>query len=98
MVEALEVRFLGNRDDHVAFGLLTDLADASQETLPEDEALERLAEQRINELNDKYGVAEAIPGARCAAARSSSSTGRGAGTRRSASGWATSASAGSWPT
>jgi hypothetical protein len=32
LVEALEVRFLGNRDDHVAFGLLTDLADASRET------------------------------------------------------------------
>ncbi len=62
MVEALEVRFLGNRDALLAFGLLTDLADASQETLPEDEALERLAELRINELNDKYGVAEAIPG------------------------------------
>ena len=55
LVEALEVRFLGNRDDHVAFGLLTDLADAPRETLPEDEALERLAEQRIAELNDKYG-------------------------------------------
>jgi cyclic beta-1,2-glucan synthetase len=55
LVEALEVRFLGNRDPHVAFGLLTDLADASQEILPEDEALERLAEQRINELNDRYG-------------------------------------------
>jgi len=57
MVEALEVRFLGNRDDHVAFGLLTDLADASAESLPEDEALERLAGQRIGELNDKYGPA-----------------------------------------
>lgn len=34
MVEALEVRFLGNRDDHVCFGLLTDLADASQEYSP----------------------------------------------------------------
>ncbi|MBE3072495.1 MAG: cyclic beta 1-2 glucan synthetase, partial [Acidobacteria bacterium] len=56
LVEALEVRFLGNRDDHVSFGLLTDLADASHETLPGDEALERLAEQRINELNDKYGI------------------------------------------
>ena len=55
LVEALEVRFLGNRDDHVSFGLLTDLADATEETLPGDEALERLAEQRINELNDKYG-------------------------------------------
>jgi len=58
LVEALEVRFLGNRDDHVAFGLLTDLADASQETLPEDDALECLAEQRINELNDKYGISD----------------------------------------
>ena len=54
MIEALEVRFLGNRDDHVCFGLLTDLPDASQETLPEDEVLARLAEQRITELNDKY--------------------------------------------
>ena len=55
LVEALEVRFLGNRDDHVCFGLLTDLADASQETLPGDDALERLAVQRISELNEKYG-------------------------------------------
>ena len=57
LVEALEVRFLGNRDDAVSFGLLTDLADASEETLPEDDALERLAEQRITELNDKYKTA-----------------------------------------
>ncbi len=55
MAEDLEVRFLGNRDDHVAFGLLTDLADAPQEALPDDEALERLAARRIAELNDKYG-------------------------------------------
>ena len=56
LVEALEVRFLGNRDDHLHFGLLTDLSDAAEETLPGDEALVRLAEQRINELQDKYGV------------------------------------------
>ena len=63
LVEALEVCFLGNRDDHVAFGLLTDLADASQEELPEDEVLERLAERRINELNGKYGIPDgALPG------------------------------------
>ncbi|HEY3384573.1 MAG TPA: glucoamylase family protein [Vicinamibacterales bacterium] len=55
LVEALEVRFLGNRDDHVAFGLLTDLVDASQEVLPEDETLVALAAQRIDELNEKYG-------------------------------------------
>ncbi len=57
LVEALEVRFLGNRDEHVAYGLLTDLADASQEVLPEDEALENLAERLIDNLNDKYPVA-----------------------------------------
>ena len=39
LVEALEVRFLANRDDHLHFGLLTDFADAALETLPEDEAL-----------------------------------------------------------
>ena len=55
LVEALEVRFLGNRDDHVHFGLLTDFADASKETLPDDEALASLAEQRVTELNAKYG-------------------------------------------
>lgn len=54
LVEALEVRFLGNRDDNVAFGLLTDLADADQEVLPEDEALVGLAAQRITELSDRY--------------------------------------------
>ncbi len=54
LAEALEVRFLGNRDKLVSFGLLTDLADATQETLPEDEALERLAERLIVDLNRKY--------------------------------------------
>jgi len=54
LVEALEVRFLANRDDRLHFGLLTDVRDASEETLPEDEALLRLAEQRIAALNEKY--------------------------------------------
>ena len=43
LVEALEVRFLANRDDHLHFGLLTDFQDAAAETLPEDESLLRLA-------------------------------------------------------
>ena len=54
LVEALEVRFLANRDDNLHFGLLTDFRDASEETLPEDEALVRLATQRIEALNEKY--------------------------------------------
>ena len=54
LVEALEVRFLANRDDHLQFGLLTDFADAHEETLPQDEPLLQLAEQRIAELNEKH--------------------------------------------
>ena len=54
LVEALEVRFLANRDEHLHFGLLTDFRDAPEETLPEDEPLLRLAQKRIQELNEKY--------------------------------------------
>ena len=54
LIEALEVRFLANRDDHLHFGLLTDFRDAHEETLPEDEPLLRLAQRRIEELNGKY--------------------------------------------
>ncbi len=54
LVEALEVRFLANRNDNLHFGLLTDFTDASQETLPEDQSLVDLAKQKIEELNKKY--------------------------------------------
>ncbi|MFZ7125632.1 MAG: GH36-type glycosyl hydrolase domain-containing protein [Desulfobacterales bacterium] len=54
LIEALEVRFLANRDDHLHFGLLTDFRDAGQETLPEDASLLRLARQGIEALNEKY--------------------------------------------
>ena len=54
LVEALEVRFLANRDENLHFGLLTDFRDAQEETIPEDESLLRLAEKRIRELNEKY--------------------------------------------
>jgi cyclic beta-1,2-glucan synthetase len=54
LVEALEVKFLANRDDNLHFGLLTDFRDADQESLPEDEPLLRLAGQRIEQLNEKY--------------------------------------------
>ena len=58
LIEALEVRFLANRDAYLHFGLLTDFQDAHQETLPQDEALSRLASKRIEELNEKYRSAQ----------------------------------------
>jgi cellobiose phosphorylase len=54
LVEALEVRFLANRDEHLHFGLLTDFADVAQEALANDGSLLQLAEQRIAALNQKY--------------------------------------------
>ena len=58
LIEALEVRFLANRDDHLHFGLLTDFRDAHVETLPDDGPLLELAKARIDELNQKYRRAE----------------------------------------
>jgi cellobiose phosphorylase len=54
LVEALEVRYLANRDDHLHFALLTDFADAGTQTLPGDSALLRLACSEIEALNGKY--------------------------------------------
>ena len=58
LVDALEVRFLANRDARLHFALLTDFPDAQEQVLPSDEPLLRLAELRIEELNRKYGIAE----------------------------------------
>jgi cyclic beta-1,2-glucan synthetase len=54
MVEALEVRFLGNRDSHLHFMLLTDFNDAPEEHMAEDEAIQTLAENLIADLNKRY--------------------------------------------
>ena len=54
LVEALEVRFLANRDPRLHFGLLTDFRDAREETLPDDQALLAQARDRIESLNRKY--------------------------------------------
>ena len=59
LVEALEVRFLGNRDEHLHFALLTDFADADSETLPGDDALLRLVRRRIEALNEHYAGSDA---------------------------------------
>ena len=54
LVEALEVRFLANRDEHLQFGLLTDFTDADKEILAEDAPLLALVKDRIDALNEKY--------------------------------------------
>ncbi|MDD5169178.1 MAG: glucoamylase family protein [Syntrophales bacterium] len=58
LMEALEVRFLANRDDNLRFALLTDFRDASEETLPDDVPLLQFARQRIEVLNEKYRQSE----------------------------------------
>ncbi|MEO8408125.1 MAG: cyclic beta 1-2 glucan synthetase, partial [Oxalobacteraceae bacterium] len=54
LIEALEVRFLANRDDNLHFCLLTDFGDANTETTPDDEALLEHAKKSIDGLNQKY--------------------------------------------
>jgi len=58
MTEALEVRFLGNRDNHLHFMLLTDFNDASNEHMPNDAALLTLAKTQIESLNKRYASKE----------------------------------------
>ena len=58
LLEALEVRFLGNRDERLHFALLTDFTDAATQTLPGDEALLQLAQRRIEALNTRYASAQ----------------------------------------
>lgn len=58
LLNALEVRFLSNKDKHLHFALLTDFCDAEEEKMPGDEALLTLARLGIDELNQKYPNAE----------------------------------------
>jgi len=54
LMDALEIRFLANRDDNLRFGLLTDFRDAGKELMPDDGPLTLLARQGIEGLNRKY--------------------------------------------
>lgn len=54
LLEALEVRFLANRDSHLHFALLTDFQDADQATTAGDEQLVLAAGAGIDALNAKY--------------------------------------------
>lgn len=54
LLEKLEVRFLGNRDQYLHFALLTDFHDAPQETQASDVTLLKQARAGIEKLNLKY--------------------------------------------
>ncbi|MBF0480395.1 MAG: cyclic beta 1-2 glucan synthetase [Desulfovibrionaceae bacterium] len=54
LLEALEIRYLGNRDPNVFFALLTDFRDAPGQVQPEDEILRRHARAGVEALNETY--------------------------------------------
>jgi cellobiose phosphorylase len=54
LLEALEIRYLGNRDPNLFFALLTDFRDAPEQTLPGDAALLAHARAAVQTLNETY--------------------------------------------
>ena len=54
LLERLEIHFLANPDPSLRFALLTDFADAAQETMPQDELLVSDALERVQALNQRY--------------------------------------------
>jgi len=54
LLEALEIRYLGNRDPNLFFALLTDFRDAPEQTLPDDDALLAYARAAVETLNATY--------------------------------------------
>ncbi|MGH8111376.1 MAG: glucoamylase family protein, partial [Rhodanobacteraceae bacterium] len=53
-LDALEIRYLGNRDRNLHFALLTDFPDAPERDMPGDAALLEAARRGIDRLNAKY--------------------------------------------
>jgi cyclic beta-1,2-glucan synthetase len=62
LLEALEVRFLGNRDARLHFALLTDFADGPTEVMPGDSELLAHARTGIERLNEKYPLNDEFDG------------------------------------
>ncbi len=54
LIEALEIRYLGNRDPNLLFALLTDFRDAPERSLPEDDALVARARAAVEALNETH--------------------------------------------
>ncbi|HZW02281.1 MAG TPA: hypothetical protein VFF68_00010, partial [Anaerolineaceae bacterium] len=57
LTQQLELHYLRNRMSGISFAILSDFADADAETMPEDEALVRLAAERVEKLNTRYAPA-----------------------------------------
>ncbi|HYE40118.1 MAG TPA: cyclic beta 1-2 glucan synthetase, partial [Ramlibacter sp.] len=60
LCDALEVRFLANRDPNLRFCLLTDFADADAQQMPGDAELLELARARIDALNRHHAAQRAV--------------------------------------
>lgn len=56
LIDELEVRFLGNRDPHLHFALLSDFPDAYRATQEGDAEILARGRQRIDELNERHGA------------------------------------------
>ncbi|MDO8207663.1 MAG: glucoamylase family protein [Gallionella sp.] len=54
LLEALEIRYLGNRDPNLFFALLTDFRDAPLQSTPDDDELIAYARAAILSLNETY--------------------------------------------
>ncbi len=54
LLEAMEIRYLGNRDPNLYFALLTDFTDAQEQSLPDDPALIAHARAAVEALNASY--------------------------------------------
>ena len=54
LLEDLEIRFLANRDPHLHFAIVSDLADSIAKTLPADEPLILQMAAGIDALNERY--------------------------------------------
>ncbi|MHB1300729.1 MAG: GH36-type glycosyl hydrolase domain-containing protein [Burkholderiales bacterium] len=54
LLEAQEIRYLGNRDPNLFFALLTDFPDAPEQKLTDDDALLAYARAAVLTLNENY--------------------------------------------
>jgi cyclic beta-1,2-glucan synthetase len=61
LLSRIELHWLANADANLHLALLTDLADAPTETLPQDDELVRRTEEGIRALNMRYGEGDRGP-------------------------------------